>query len=135
MSILDPLHDSSENPAIPEPTSSDDLEKQAREPASQLYVDQAVAGGIVKHKATCGARARVRRWAIWLAIGVGAFAAIDVVAVMSGKAVIRDAIREVLAGDFKQVVREEVREVLRDEMRRMIEVRKLFPMIQPPGEK
>lgn len=98
MDILDKLlaDAPAEGDATPDPSR---IEAQARQPASVAAVNLAFA----HHRETCPAMRWIRRATILLAVVLGALAATQAIALVAGRAIIRDTVREAVRAELGRV--------------------------------
>lgn len=76
--------------------SPEDLARQAHEPATVAYVRRELAWRVARHKGECSALRSVKKWRLWIAAGFGALTVLQFGWLMAGRALIREAVRDVV---------------------------------------
>jgi hypothetical protein len=94
-SILDPLKDTGDQDSIETP-SPDELEAMSKHPATRL--DVWAAGR--KHAGTCTARKFTRQLRTALYVALGAFLTLQAGALLAGRAMLRDVVREAVRAEL-----------------------------------
>lgn len=93
----DPLSEIEETEANTDGTPSpEDLEREAKEPASVAYVKNELRNRFTQHRGECEATRAVRKWRLWIAAGIGAALVVQFGWLLAGRAIIRETVRDVV---------------------------------------